>query len=579
MILQHKIVFALAFFVAIGLWGADAPCRAAAVWQWSIPVKGGMDKGGAARAFLWIPPSCRKVRGVVIGQNNMEEEMILENPRFRKAMADMDFAEIWVAPAFSLLFRFDQGAGEVFNGMMDDLAAASGYQELAYDPIIPIGHSAAASWPYYFAVWDPGRTIAALSISGQWPYFRSPVFAPDIWGNRTLDDIPCLETMGEYESAATWSTEGLKERQEHPHLALSMAAGPAQSHFIAASAKIDYLILYIQKAVQYRVPKGWKGGSAPKLIPIDPTKTGWLADKWRKDQPPTAPPAPVGHYQGDPTQAFWYFDKEMADATEAYEAVDRGKKVDLVGFVQDGQMVPQRNEHLQIDLKFEPEADGITFQLGTAFYNVVPGGSPRPASWTGLPAGTPIDHATGGGPITIERIVGPFKKLAPGTFQVSLQKETTWLEKRYELVFAATQAGDDAFRPAVQQAHMFIPARNEAGTNQKITFPLIPNQTIGTATVPLDAVSDAHVPVSYYVRGGPAEVVGSTLLLTPIPPHAKFPVKVTVVAWQYGRSVAPMLKTADPVACAFYIVKPGAAAPPPGYVSLLPPASEIPAGK
>jgi hypothetical protein len=45
------------------------------------------------------------------------------------------------------------------------------------------------------------------------------------------------------------------------------------------------------------------------------------------------------------------------------------------------------------------------------------------------------------------------------------------------------------------------------------------------------------------------------LKLTAIPPRAKFPVKVTVVAWQYGRSVEPLLKTAEPVTREFYITK------------------------
>ena len=65
-------------------------------WQWSVEVKGGRERGGKPRAFLWIPPGCERVRGLIVAQNNMEEQMILENPRFRRAMADLEFAEIWV---------------------------------------------------------------------------------------------------------------------------------------------------------------------------------------------------------------------------------------------------------------------------------------------------------------------------------------------------------------------------------------------------------------------------------------------------------------------------------------------------
>jgi hypothetical protein len=146
--------------------------------------------------------------------------------------------------------------------------------------------------------------------------------------------------MGEYESANTWSNEGLKERREHPLMPLSMLANPAQGHFASSDKKVEYLALYLKKAVQYRMPADWKADGPPKLKPIDPTKTGWLVDKWRLNQEPTAPAAPVAEYKGDRKQAFWFFDEELAKATEAYEAAYRGKKAELVGYLQDGQMVP-----------------------------------------------------------------------------------------------------------------------------------------------------------------------------------------------------------------------------------------------
>ncbi len=541
--------------MVIALLLSAAPPAGAAVWQWSVVVKGERESTGPARAFLWIPPDCQRVRGVVLAQHNMEEISILENPKFRQALRDLAFAEIWCAPAFDHVFRFNAGAGKTFNGLIEALAAASGYAELKFVPVVGLGHSAAASWPYYFAAWRPERTLAALSVSGQWPFFRDPAFAPDIWGVKTIDFIPALESMGEYESADTWSNEGLKERQQHPLMPLSMLANPAQGHFASTDQKVEYLALFLIKAVQYRMPADWTGDGAPKLRPIDPTKAGWLVDRWRFDQPPLAAAAPVGSYQGDPAQAFWFFDEEMARATETYQARYRGLRPQLVGFTQDGQMVPQKDEHLQVTPKFEPQADGVTFKLKGAFYDAVPGGSPRPAQWAGRPAGSPIGHASGGGPVSIERICGPVEKLAPDTFSLRLQKEDSTDEQRYELVLAATHPGDQNYKPAVQQAHLWVPARNKEGRDQKITFPAIPDQRAGAKSVPLTAASDSGAVIYYYVREGPAEVSGATLTLTAIPPRARFPVKVTVVAWQYGRALEPRLKTAEPVERAFSIVK------------------------
>lgn len=542
------------FALALLLSGFASGSVMAAVWQWSVPVSDEKPNNGPSRAWLWIPPDCSRVRGVVVAQNNMEEISILENPGFRATLASLNFAEVWVAPPFDHLFRFNQGAGETFDDMMKRLAAKSGYDELNVAPVVPMGHSAAASWPYYFAAWNPGRTLCALSISGQWPYFRNKDFAPDIWGHRNIDFVPCLETMGEYEAANDWSREGLWERQQHPFMPLSMLASPGQGHFASTDAKVRYLGLYLKKAVEYRVPKDWDGHSAPHLISIDPTKSGWLVDKWRINQTPVAPAAPVGRYQGDPSQAFWFFDRELAEATEKYEAAFRGLKPQLVGYQPDGRFVPQTETHLQVTLKFEPEADGVTFHLAAGFYDAVPAGSSRLPQWTGLPVGAPLGHSRTGD-ISIDPVCGPVQKLSADTFAVSFQKET-WLNpeaRNYELVFAATHPGDQEYKPAVQQAHMFIPARNRQGAEQHITFPEIPDQKMGVKSLRLAAKSDAGVPVHYLVREGPAGMEGDTLRFTSIPPRAKLPIQVTVIAWQYGRVADPKLQTADPVERKFTI--------------------------
>lgn len=51
----------------------------------------------------------------------------------------------------------------------------------------------------------------------------------------------------------------------------------------------------------------------------------------------------------------------------------------------------------------------------------------------------------------------------------------------------------------------------------------------------------------YFVREGPAEIAGNTLRLRTVPPRAKFPLKVTLVAWQFGRGSDPKTQTAEPV--------------------------------
>lgn len=524
------------------------------VWQWSIPVRNAREGNGSARAYLWIPENCKKVKGVIVAQNNMEELSILENAKFRKAMSDLGFAEIWVTPSFDHLFMFNKGAGETFNGIMNDLADSSGYGELKYAAVVPIGHSAAASWPYYFGAWNGARTLACISVSGQWPYFRNETFAPDIWSKeQNIDFIPSLETMGEYEAANIWSAEGLRQRKEHPLIPLSMLACPAEGHFAASQKKINYLAFYIQKATQYRLVKEATETEPPVLQSIDPTKTGWLKDKWRGGQKPLSPSASVSSYKGNHEEAFWFFDEETVRVTENYETSYRHLKAQLLGYLQEGKIVQQKNSHLQVDLKFLPDEDGITFRLEGGFLDTVPGESSRPKDWTGLPVGTKLGQAKTNVPVSIDLVIGPVKKIAPGLFKLQLQKGYEG-KKGLSATFVATHPGGDGYKPAVQQSQMAIPGNTE-GAEQHISFEPITDQSVKTKELHLSARSDAGLPVYFYIKEGPAEINGARILFTKLPPRSRYPVKLTVVAWQWGRSASPKIKTADSIEQTFYIYK------------------------
>ena len=524
-------------------------------WQWSIPVKNAKEGNGEARAFLWVPPYCKLLKGVVMAQNNMEEQSILESPLFRRKMAELDFAEVWVSPSFDHLFRFNEGAGDIFNTMMNDLADSSGYAELKQVPLVPIGHSASASWPYYFAAWDPQRTLTAISVSGQWPLFRDAVFAPDIWGDKNIDFVPCLETMGEYEAANTWSAEGLKERVEHPLMPLSMLACPAEGHFAASDKKIAYIALYIKKAVEYRLIKPATLTTPALLKPINPTQAGWLVDKWRLNEKPIAKAAPVNKYKGNKAEAFWFFDDEMAKATEEYQSAERFKKAALLGYVQDGKIVPQKNTHQQVDLAFKPLQDGITFILKATFLDTVPSAHKRTSEWTGLPAGSPVGHPPNSYAIQIQRIAGPFEKINDSIFRLRLEKGISSKAANYAFWFAAKHPGDMHYKPAVQQAQMLVVSSNSNGVAQHIIFDSVINQLASLKSIKLHAVSSASLPVQFYVKEGPAFIKDDTLVVDKIPVRSRYPVKITVVAWQYGRNTEPAIQTAKPVERSFYLIK------------------------
>jgi hypothetical protein len=361
--------------------------------------------------------------------------------------------------------------------------------------------------------------------------------------------------MGEYEAAQNRAGEGVKQRREHPNTLLSMLAEPGAGHFEYSDDKVAYLALYLKKACAYRLPGNQAEDGTAVLKTIDPSKEGWLADRWRGDDPPRTEAAPVGKYQGDAGEAFWFFDEELAKATGELQAKYRGKKTVLMGFVQKDGITEQNPKlHAQVPLKFEPQDDGMTFKLKPAFLDTVPEG--RPEGWTGLPKGSPVEHPADTGKIEITRICGPVEKLDGETFALRFYRMGMDNKKRSnDIWLAAVYPGDGQYRRSVQQAQMRFPLPNTAGQDQEIGFAPIADRKAGTASLRLEAKSSAGLPVHFYVLEGPAEIRGSTeLAFTPLPPRAQYPVKVTVVAWQWGRSADPKVKSAEPVERTFHLI-------------------------
>lgn len=555
--MRRNCVFLLFLAFAPGLVASSSAF--AAEWQWSVEIKAIADAGGShPRAFLWIPENCKQIRAVVFAQNNMIEEGILQHPQFRRALSRQDVAEIFVAPFFNYwqIATNNEAANENFSGLLKTLAAESGYAELEFAPIVPLGHSASASMPWNFAAWNPQRTLAILSVKGDAP--RTPMTGngrPNAdWRGRNIDGIPGLMVVGEYEWLEGRVAPALSFRSENTNAPLALLALPGRGHFDYDDPKlIDYLARFIARAIVARLPETPPTNAPVVLKPVNP-RDGWLVDRWRKDEPPRAGAAPFARYAGDKSQASWVFDRSMARFTEEIYASQRGKAPQLVNFVQDGRNVPQTATHNQINLKFEPEADGITFHVAADFCETVDGGSPNTTRWTGLPPGATVAHASTREPIRISRISGPVEQIDANTFTVRFNRSAMTFDRRAgDIWLLAEHPGDARFKSAVQQALMKIPVQLTTGADQMITFPEIQNVKAGTRFVMLNAVSDSGEKVGYFVREGPAEVNGNVLTFTKIPPRAKFPVRVTVVAWQYGRTLEPKLKSARPVERSFYV--------------------------
>ncbi len=271
-------------------------------------------------------------------------------------------------------------------------------------------------------------------------------------------------------------------------------------------------------------------------------QNSWLAERWFPDQKKRAKPALFSNYKGDPHDAFWYFDKEMAEATEAYYVCERGKKEQYIGFIQKGELLSfNENLHARTTGIFEPETDGLTFHLKAAFTDTL-----RSRLTNDHAAGTPV----------IDRICGPVVKVNDSTFTVRFYRMGLNNPKRTgDIWLLAHHPGDKNYKSTVQQYNLRIPFKQENGDEQTISFGVIPDQVEGVKALALTASSSSGLPVYFYVKEGPAEVKNGRLVFSKIPPRSKFPAKVTVVAWQYGNSNPPEVQTALPVEQSFFVEK------------------------
>lgn len=519
-----------------------------AVWQWSVPV-------GSGRAYLWVPEDCTRVRAVLLAQHNLIERGILEHASMRRTLADLGMAEVFIVPSIDPVFRFDEGADGRFHGILRALAEESGYAEIATAPVAPMGHSAHASFPWNYAASNPGRTLVALSLKGDAPLtgLTGSGRPNPGWGHRTLDGVPGLFVMSEQEWWEARLTPLLEYRAAHPAAPIALLADAGHGHFDATDSLVEFLALFLRKVAALRLGDG-------ALRPVDPAQ-GWLIDRWRGGEAPRAAPASFAAYAGDRAGAFWCPDEETARATAAIQASGRGKQPCQLGLVQEGDWRPISNSHAGTELEFRPEAAGLTFRVSAGFIAPLPPNPPvatkdsRPPVVTLTPTPATL-NAVASGPVKVSVIVGPVLAVENGVFRVALDRMYDPADRRtHEAWFLASHPGDEAHRPAVRQARLTLP-HFEDGTTQVITFAPIPDRPWSAEAVPLKASSDAGLHVGFYVREGPAVVREGVLHLTPLPPRAKFPVRVTVVAWQFGRGAEPRIRAAPPVERTFFLSAP-----------------------
>ncbi|MBW4889745.1 hypothetical protein KXQ82_08455 [Mucilaginibacter sp. HMF5004] len=509
------------------------------VYQYAVKV-------GTRTAYLWIPPKCGHIKGVIVSLANLLERNWLEEPLIRQTAADIGLGIIWIGAAQrgdqTLTTDMKPGMEQVFQQMLDDLAAQSGYVELKTAPVIPMGHSANGHFAWTFANAFPNRTIACIPVktvplpdtllfkniplcyvvaqTTEWPQYRVPDPATKP-GDRDFYWPVVRQTA-------------LRLRAKSGDNLIAVVTDPGGGHFDWNENLARFITLFITKACKYRLPDDGRG----KLRPLT-QQSGWLTDTKGMEKDEFAP-APFALFKGHAANSYWFFDKETAQAATAFEGDRIDRKKQMPTFVQDGKAQGVAKLGYAA-LKFQPDTDGLSFSLKGDFLTELP-----PEL---IGAGTKLGHTVA--PIKFRVITGPAIQTGPNLFKLQFDRAgmggELWLQE--------DAAADKQYRHATQPGMIRIPARLTNGRPQAITFDKLPDVKRNTTHFRLKGRADSGLPVSYYVVAGPAYIANGVLYFTPVPIKSEYPVKVTVVCYQWGRSIQPLYRSAEPVERSFYLLK------------------------
>jgi len=522
----------MVFAACLFLTGSLASAASAAVFQYAVPVAAGKAEG---TAFLWVPPEAKQVRGIIMAGMTLMEREFVKDARIRQACADERLAIVFL--------KCGLGAADVPK-VLADLAEVSGYRELTVAPLLFVGHSAGGPQAKECAIKFASRCFGLVQYRGGVPGGTNPV----------PPGIPALMMIGQFdEFGGTMRDDAGRESWEDGRDALaafraldernlgSIVVEPGAGHFAWSDRNAAYLALFIRKAAQARIPATWPVDAAKPIAlrEIDP-RDGWLTELPSRTEGQLAA-AHFGEFARPGTNAAWHFDKEMAEASVAYHAIGLAKKDQLIRWTDPF--------HVDAGARFffnriQWVGDGQTFEVHPVYAERYPGqyngSGPR---WP--LAGQQVGHSTA--PIRVRPVGGPVVVAGSNTFRIQCDNLAPAAEGG-RVTFLAFSEGDGEYRYAEQVG--MLPrgfSGLKSGKPQQITFAPLGSLKAKSEPVRLNATSDAGMRVEFYVAYGPATVEDGWLKISELPARSRFPIRVKVVAWQFGRGTEPLVQTAPPV--------------------------------
>ncbi|MEI8086732.1 MAG: hypothetical protein WCG93_11010, partial [Paludibacter sp.] len=421
-----------------------------------------------ATLYLWIPESCKKLRGLVIMCTNVPEQMLVGHAAIRKTCEANDLGIIWSTPSF-MNFRKSVRDGKSLNmaleykttvdflqQMLNGLGESSGYTEVATVPWLPMGESGHLLMVDALMENSPERCMAGIFIKNNHlpPKNREvPTLVAfgtaQEWGQDKVD----IRTRWNDVSAAY---EGvLNQRKQNPNWPLSYIIDGSTGHFDCSEKLANYFANYIDLVAKVRLSDD---GSA-KLKPVN-LKTGFLADM---PVPGHENHSVVGYADAKANTALpWFFDKKSASEAQSFAAINWKAATQIPAFVNDsGKVAPFIFNGISKLIPTYMGDDGITFSVKPVLLDKIP-------SNFAVGAGEKLAQ-TSGTPL-LEWVCGQFTPIGNNKFRIVLDR--TWPATANYL--GVRQAGNDSVRSIFQPCGLTLP-KNNSGKAQKISFEKIPD--------------------------------------------------------------------------------------------------------
>ncbi|MEO5715855.1 MAG: autotransporter-associated beta strand repeat-containing protein [Luteolibacter sp.] len=568
------------------------------VYQFSIPVTAIFSNRAAdpqRRAYLWVPPGCAKLQGVMVGLHNMLEKPMFDDPVIRQACAEADLGIVFISPgdaktwtpngvgnytpglpttavdldpngygkpeinpATGLAFsNTSEQAGAELAQILSNLGTESGYTELQYAPILMTGHSAASPFVWARSVHTSAvlvnRVFAILPYKGTHP-------------GSVPDGVPVFHVASELQEISSWGNtwelgdaspmRGL--RSGGSNRLVGEAVQPGAGHYNHSFTQSGMMGAFIKGSAAARIPANWSPASAPVLNSVSP-ESGWVIDV-RTLGSGSAQAVSYATWTAagnDPLRAYWYPDQATAEAVANTANEGFSKRPQLINAYTNGSTLAaldsQANGAGTVSFTPTLQPDGYSFQVRAASMNQ----SPVPRAYNGAPLGM----ATGSIRY-MANLSGAMRQTGADTFRVWMDRGSVIKTGQpWEPFILAYQPGDSqyraAWRPIWINTSVPVNNNNSAYPAQTITFPTPPDQiATGLANIALSATASSALPVQYWVASGPFHcdpANNDVIVPDSVPVKTKWPARVMIGAWQWGRVSAPTVQAAPVVFKTFWI--------------------------